>query len=103
MDIKSIVNSYRAKDDRDLIDKIARIVKAQNGRWDTGMGETTKDLTTMLLYEYSTALESLSGGKLSAEFVIRKLTENMGTFRYGDFRRKEDDHIMYDNVSVTSD
>ena len=39
MDIKSIVNSYRAKDDRDLIDKIARIVKAQNGRWDTGMGE----------------------------------------------------------------
>lgn len=103
MDIKSIVNSYRDKDDRDLIDKIARIVKAQNGRWDTGMGETTKDLTTMLLYEYSTALESLSGGKLSAEFVIRKLTENMGTFRYGDFRRKEDDHIMYDNVSVTSD
>ena len=103
MDIKPIVDLYREKDSRDLIDKIARIVKAQAGRWDLGLDENSKELTTMLLYEYSTALESITDGKISAEFVIRKLAENMGTFRYGDFKRKEDDHITYDNVSVTSD
>lgn len=103
MDIKPIVDLYREKDSRDLVDKIARIVKAQAGRWDLGLDEKSKELTTMLLYEYSTALESITDGKISAEFVIRKLAENMGTFRYGDFKRKEDDHITYDNVSVTSD
>ena len=73
MEIKPIVDLNREKDSRDLIDKIARIVKAQAGRWDLGLDENSKELTTMLLNEYSTALESITDGKISAEFVIRKL------------------------------
>ena len=103
MDIKSIVDSYRKDDSRDLIDKIKRIIKAQDGKWDLGIDESSKDLTAMLLYEYSTAIEKMTDGKISAEFVIRKLTNNMGTFRYGDFKRKEDDHITYGGMSVTSE
>lgn len=103
MDIKSIVDSYRKDDSRDLIDKITRIIKAQEGKWDLGIDESSKDLTAMLLYEYSTAIEKMTDGKVSAEFVIRKLTTNMGTFRYGDFKRKEDDHITYGGMPVTSE
>ena len=103
MDIKSIVDSYRKDDSRDLIDKITRIIKAQDGKWDLGIDESSKDLTAMLLYEYSTAIEKMTDGKVSAEFVIRKLTTNMGTFRYGDFKRKADDHITYGGMPVTSE
>ena len=74
MDIKSIVDSYRKDDSKDLIDKITRIIKAQDGKWDFGIDESSKDLTAMLLYEYSTAIEKMTDGKVSAEFVIRKLT-----------------------------
>ena len=102
MDIKPIVDSYRREDTRDLIDKIGRICKAQCGKWDMGIDDSTKELTQMLIYEYSTSLEKVTGGKLSAEFVIKKLTENMGVLRYGDFKRRVDDHIKYDNLSVTS-
>ena len=103
MDIKSIVDSYKDKDDRDLFYKISRIVKAQCGRWDMGLDGKNQDLTAMLLYEYATALESLTSGGVSAEFVVTKLADNMGTFRYGDFKRKEDDHITYDGKPVTSE
>lgn len=56
----------------------------------------------MLLYEYATSIEKLSKGKLTAEFVIKKLAKQMGKLRFGDFRKGEDDEIQYGGNSVTS-
>ena len=103
MDIKDIVEKYKAEDPK-LFEYIGRLVeeKAQEGKWDKGIDDESKDLTQMLIYEYATSLEKITKGKVSAKFVVDKLSSQMGKMRYGEYKKGLDDDVTYDNVSVTS-
>ena len=103
MDIKPIVEKYKTEDTKGLWDKIGKIIEEKEGKWDTGLDDSTSELTQMLVYEYATSLEAITEGKLTAEFVIDKLSKLMGTFRLGAFKQGQDDNIKYDQVSVTSE
>ena len=103
MDIKPIVEKYKTEDTKGLWDKIGKIIEEKEGKWDTGLDDSTSELTQMLVYEYATSLEAITEGKLTAEFVIDKLSKLMGTFRLGDFKQGQDDNIKYDQESVTSE
>ena len=103
MDIKDIVEKYKAEDPR-LFEYIGRLVdeKAQQGKWDKGIDDESEDLTQMLIYEYATSLEKITKGKVSAKFVVDKLSSQMGKMRYGEYKKGLDDDVTYDNVPVTS-
>lgn len=76
-------------------------VQSQIGKWDNGPKENN-NLTEILIYEYATSLEKITKGKITSQFVVDKLTKQLGTLRYGDFQKGIDDNITYDNYSVTS-
>lgn len=103
MDIKDIVEKYKAEDPR-LFEYIGRLVdeKAQEGKWDKGIDDESEDLTQMLIYEYATSLEKITKGKVSAKFVVDKLSSQMGKMRYGEYKKGLDEDVTYDNVPVTS-
>lgn len=103
MDIKDIVEKYKAEDPR-LFEYIGRLVdkKAKEGKWDKGIDDESEDLTQMLIYEYATSLEKITKGKVSAKFVVDKLSSQMGKMRYGEYKKGLDDDVTYDNVPVTS-
>ena len=103
MDIKDIVEKYKAEDPK-LFEYIGRLVeeKAQEGKWDKGIDDESKDLTQMLIYEYATSLEKITKGKVSAKFVVDKLSSQMGKMRYREYKKGLDEDVTYDNVSVTS-
>lgn len=103
MNIVNVLNEYKTNDTIGLFEKIQNIITCKEGKWDTGLPGQNQELTAMLLYEYATSIEKISKGKLSAEFVIDKLAQNMGTFRFGDFKSGQDDNILYDNQPVTSE
>lgn len=105
MDIDELLKNYQEKDNKGLIEYIKGIVedKSQKDQWDKGINGQSDNLTTMLLYEYSTAIEQLTNGKLTAEQVIDKLSTQMGKLRFGDFKKSIDDEVSYDKKSVTSD
>jgi len=87
-----------------LFSYVSEIVeeKASSDSWDKGTNADTQNLTLMLLIEYAISIEQITHGKISANFVIDKLKNEMGTFRFGDFKKGIDDNITYDNNSVTS-
>lgn len=103
MDIKDFVEKYKAEDPK-LFEYIGRLVeeKAQEGKWDKGIDEESEDLTQMLIYEYATSLEKITKGKVSAKFVVDKLSSQMGKMRYGEYKKWLDEDVTYDNVPVTS-
>ena len=103
MDIKDFVEKYKAEDPK-LFEYIGRLVdkKAQEGKWDKGIDEESEDLTQMLIYEYATSLEKITKGKVSAKFVVDKLSSQMGKMRYGEYKKGLDEDVTYDNVPVTS-
>lgn len=103
MDIKDIVEKYKAEDPK-LFEYIGRLVdkKAREGKWDKGIDEKSEDLTQMLIYEYATSLEKITKGKVSAKFVVDKLASQMGKMRYGEYKKGLDEDVTYDNVPVTS-
>lgn len=103
MDIKDIVEKYKSEDPK-LFEYIGRLVdeKAQEGKWDKGIDDESEDLTQMLIYEYATSLEKITKGKVSAKFVVDKLSSQMGKMRYGEYKKGLDEDVTYDNVSVTS-
>lgn len=103
MDIKDIVEKYKAEDSK-LFEYIGRLVdeKAREGKWDKGIDEESEDLTQMLIYEYATSLEKITKGKVSAKFVVDKLSSQMGKMRYGEYKKGLDEDVTYDNVPVTS-
>ena len=103
MDIKDIVEKYKAEDPK-LFEYIGRLVdkKAREGKWDKGIDEESEDLTQMLIYEYATSLEKITKGKVSAKFVVDKLASQMGKMRYGEYKKGLDEDVTYDNVPVTS-
>ena len=103
MDIKDIVEKYKAEDPK-LFEYIGRLVdeKVQQGKWDKGIDDESEDLTQMLIYEYATSLEKITKGKVSAKFVVDKLSSQMGKMRYGEYKKGLDEDVTYDNVPVTS-
>ena len=103
MDIKDIVEKYKAEDPK-LFEYIGRLVdeKAREGKWDKGIDGSSEELTQMLIYEYATSLEKITKGKVSAKFVVDKLSSQMGKMRYGEYKKGLDDDVTYDNVKVTS-
>lgn len=103
MDIKDFVEKYKAEDPK-LFEYIGRLVdkKAREGKWDKGIDEESEDLTQMLIYEYATSLEKITKGKVSAKFVVDKLSSQMGKMRYGEYKKGLDEDVTYDNVPVTS-
>ena len=103
MEIENTLSLYKSQDTRGLFEKISTVINEKNGKWDSGIESQNQELTAMLVYEYATSIEKISKGKLTAEFVIEKLAQNMGTFRYGDFKPGQDDNILYDNQPVTSE
>lgn len=105
MNVDEILKNYKEKDNKDLIEYIIDTVekKYKNGQWDKGIVGQTDNLTTMLLYEYATSIEKLTKGKLTANQVVDKLSNQMGKLRFGDFKKGIDDNVEYDKKSVTSD
>ena len=103
MDIKDIVEKYKAEDPK-LFEYIGSLVdkKAQEGKWDKGIDDESENLTQMLIYEYATSLEKITKGKVSAKFVVDKLASQMGKMRYGEYKKGLDEDVTYDNVPVTS-
>ena len=103
MDIKDIVEKYKAEDSK-FFEYIGRLVdkKAKEGKWDKGIDDESEDLTQMLIYEYATSLEKITKGKVSAKFVVDKLSSQMGKMRYGEYKKGLDEDVTYDNVPVTS-
>ena len=103
MDIKDIVEKYKAEAPK-LFEYIGRLVdkKAREGKWDKGIDDESEDLTQMLIYEYATSLEKITKGKVSAKFVVDKLSSQMGKMRYGEYKKGLDEDVTYDNVPVTS-
>ena len=103
MDIKDIVEKYKAEDPK-LFEYIGRLVdkKVQEGKWDKGIDDESEDLTQMLIYEYATSLEKITKGKVSAKFVVDKLSKQMGKMRYREYKKGLDEDVTYDNVPVTS-
>ena len=103
MDIRSIVEKYK-KDDPELFEYIGNLVsrKAVEGKWDKGIEGESEDLTQMLLFEYSTAIEKITKGKIPAKFVVDKLDSMMGKMRYGSYKKGLDDEVLYDGMPVTS-
>lgn len=97
--IESVLSKY---ENLELLDYITQVIEQKNGSWENGIEDGPQNLTTMLLYEYATSIEKISKGKLTAEFVIKKLANQMGKLRFGDFRKGEDDEIKYGGNSVTS-
>ena len=102
MDITSFVEKFKSENNR-LWTKIGEVIDTKAGKWDRGVEGQNPELTQMLIYEYATSLEAITHGKLTAEFVVDKLSRTLGTFRLGDFREGQDDNIKYDNNPVTSE
>lgn len=103
MDISLLSEKYKTENKNGLWTKIGEVIESKGGKWDKGVEGQDSDLTRLLIYEYATSLEAITGGKLTAEFVVEKLSNTLGTLRLGDFRQGQDDNIRYDNVPVTSD
>ncbi|MDD2376644.1 MAG: hypothetical protein PHD15_02670 [Clostridia bacterium] len=93
---------YENTGKKEILEYINAIILSKNGKWDLGINESSQGLTKMLLCEYAMAIENLSNVQLKAKFVIDKLANQMGTLRYGDFKKKQDDNIKYDKNAVTS-
>ena len=91
--------------DNELIEYIQKIAqeKIDSGDWDKGISGQDDALVENLLYEYSSSIEKLTEGKITARQVIDKLSKNMGKLRFGDFKSDVDYGILYDGLSVTSD
>lgn len=100
--IDEIFSNYQNSNNQ-LIEKIKEVCSKKQEKWDLGIEGNSQNLTYLLIYEYASSIEKISNGKLTAEFVIEKLAENMGVLRYGDFRNGIDDNIKYNSQPVTSD
>lgn len=100
MFIRDTIQEYK-KENAELVNYIEKILESKKGDWDLGI-KSEDELTKMLLYEYSTGIEKVTKGKMRATEVLDKLSERLGKFRLGDFRKGEDDHITYGKDSVTS-
>lgn len=103
MDISLLTEKYKTEDKNGLWTKIGEVIEAKGGKWDRGVEGQNSELTRLLIYEYATSLEAITGGSLSTEFVVDKLSSTLGTIRLGDFKKGQDDNIKYDNLSVTSE
>lgn len=103
MDISLLVEKYKNENRNGLWNKIGEVIESKAGKWDRGIEGQSPELTQMLIYEYATSLDAITKGKLSAEFVVEKLSRTLGTIRIGDFKEGQDDHILYDSIPVTSE
>lgn len=103
MDISLLVEKYKLENQNGLWTKIGEIIESKGEKWDRGVEGESLELTQLLIYEYATSLEAITHGKLSAEYVVDKLSKTLGTLRFGDFKKGQDDHIRYDNMPVTSE
>lgn len=103
MDISKLVQKYKTENKNGLWEKSGAVITSKSGKWDRGIDGQSQELTQMLIYEYATSLECITNGKLSADYVLDKLSKTLGTLRLGDFREGQDDNIKYDNMPVTSE
>lgn len=103
--LKRYSHDIDEEENRPKLDIIREIIEQND--WDIAPrsninGRNKAEVTLMILYEYSTGLEKLTGGKVSYKDVLKKLSLYMGKFRYGDWR-EEDSDCIYDNAPVTSE
>lgn len=101
--IDELFFTYQKNDQAGLINRIKQVCNQKKEDLDFGLNGKSQNLTYLLLYEYASSIEKISGGKLTAEFVVDKLLDNMKILRYGDFRAGADNDIKYNLQSVTSD
>ena len=101
--VEGVLSKYEKQDTRGILKKIDEIIQSKAGKWDKGTNESGDNLSKVLLYEYATALENITGGRLRAIEVIEKLSNQMSRLRFGNFVKGEDDEITYGNDSVTSE
>ena len=102
--LKRYSSDIDEEEQRPKLDIIREIIEQND--WDMAPrsninGKNKADVTLLLLYEYSTSLEKLTGGKVSYKDVLNKLTTYMGKLRYGDWKSIDSD-VKYDDLSVTS-
>ena len=61
MKVDEIFKIYQENGNQELIKYIQDIVDSHNGQWDKGIKSQSDNLTVMLLYEYATSIEKLTG------------------------------------------
>lgn len=108
--IDDIFDKYKTDRNAELLSEIEKIVaeKSSKGSWDRGIKNESQNLLSVLLYEYSSSIESLTNGRIKAIDVVNKLSTEMGIFRFGDYRidqskEIDDSFILYDGNPVTSE
>ena len=94
--LKRYSHDIDEEENRPKLDIIREIIEQND--WDIAPrsninGRNKAEVTLMILYEYSTGLEKLTGGKVSYKDVLKKLSLYMGKFRYGDWREEDSDCI----------
>lgn len=108
--IDDIFDKYKTDGDAEPLSEIEKIVaeKSSKGSWDRGIENESQNLLSVLLYEYSSSIESLTKGRIKAIDVVNKLSTEMGIFRFGDYRIDQskgidDSFVLYDGNPVTSE
>ncbi len=101
-EVESLLLQYKEEDKDGLLEYISSVIQSKGDRWERSTQGEDCELTQMLIYEYVTSLEKISGGRLSSKFLVDKMARNLHTLRYGNFREGKDDSIQYGNQSVTS-
>ena len=108
--IDDIFEKYKTDGNAELLSEIERIIQDKNseGLWDKGIQNESQNLLAVLLYEYSSSIQSLTSGRIKAIDVVNKLASEMGIFRFGDYRIDkskgiDDSFVLYDGNPVTSE
>lgn len=104
MNVDNLFHKYK-REDKKLVNYIKKSVdeKSESGMWDAGVWGKSKELTTILMFEYATAIEKITKGKLAAKQVVDKLVNSIDVFRLGTFKYQYDKDLLYDGHPVTSD
>lgn len=108
--IDDIFEKYKTDGNAELLSEIERIIQDKNseGLWDKGIQNESQNLLAVLLYEYSSSIQSLTSGRIKAIDVVNKLASEMGIFRFGDYQIDQskgidDSFVLYDGNPVTSE
>ena len=97
---KKIIEYEKMQENKELLDYIRKIVSEKENKWDKGINNNSNsELLTMLLFEYSTGIEKITGGKVSSKYVIDKLNSSLEILRFGDFKKGFDDIVTYGTLN----
>ena len=88
---------------RAKIDVIRELLQDKDWEYELNQnGENIGFINELLIYEYSTGIEKLTGGRVNYRDVATKLTSIIGKLRFGKWQ-EQDSNVKYDGMSVTDE